>query len=259
MLKGISEISLAFNDFEGSIPMEFFKLENLTFLHLQRNNIIGDADDFDYKIESYITDCGSTTSTEALIVCTKCTFCCNKLNECLFQEGAWPRRIDPFNSENFNKLLEKTPSGISAFLKENQYSATLLLTGILLVCFSFMVIVLVLIIYYFPFIGMKLPKSPYQKLSFQEDSIYKFFLVKDFVAVFLAFATMFFHMLILILFLHSADYRNNDTEAAYAHTCPRKSLECTTASKVTSTGFMLFTMVVIAFLAKDFLDGILMI
>merc|ERR1712176_1642294 len=96
-------------------------------------------------------------------------------------------------------------------------------------------------------------------MGFQDSSIYKFFLVKDFAAIFIAFASMAFHFLILILFLNSADYRSGDTEASFGYTCPRNSLECSTASRVTSVGFALFTMIVIAFLAKDFIDGILMV
>jgi len=61
------------------------------------------------------------------------------------------------------------------------------------------------------------------------------------------------------LFLQSADYRDSDTLAAYKHTCPSHLLDCTTASKVTSMGFSLFTIIVIAFLATDFADGSLMI
>ena len=201
----------------------------------------------------------TSAAQEALMVCKHCTYCCNALNECLFQEEAWPKLIDPFHNENFKMILDKILFGIGSFLENHEYSATLLLTSILFLCCFLLVLFLIFVNQFFPCINRKLSKSSYRKTSFQDSSIYKFFLVKVFVAVFLAFTTLFFHILILVLFLNYADYRNSGTEAAYAYKCPSDSLACSTASKVTSMGFSLFTVIVIALLATNFADGILMI
>merc|ERR1711933_34230 len=71
--------------------------------------------------------------------------------------------------------------------------------------------------------------------------------------------TMIFHLMVLRIFLRAADYRNGDTEAAYMHTCPGDSFTCSTASKVTTLGFFIFTCILLFFLSTDFSDGILMI
>ena len=54
----------------------------------------------------------TSAAQEALMVCKHCTYCCNALNECLFQEEAWPKLIDPFHNENFKMILDKIPFGI---------------------------------------------------------------------------------------------------------------------------------------------------
>jgi len=235
ILQNLSHVSLAYNNFKGSMPNEMFVLENLTFLHLHRNDIVGNADKFDYKIESYITDCGSTTSKEAMISCKKCTFCCNDFLECQDLEAAWPHGLiaeSKISAAGFVSLVT-----ISFFL-------------------AFIIFNLVLI---YNDAGNKLRSLKFARNKFQTESVYKFLLTNDWVAIFFALLILVFHFIVLYMFLDAADSGNTENEAAYKYQCSSNSYECSTSSQITFTGTIIFTIMLLIFLASDFIDGFLLI
>merc|ERR1740121_676665 len=176
-LRNLSQFSLAYNNFKGSMPNEMFALENLKLLHLHSNDIVGDADKFNYNVENYITDCGSTTSTEALISCEKCTFCCNDFLECQDLKAAWPHGL-------INEL--KIPA--ATFVSMVTFSC----------CLAFVVINLIFI---YNHIGKKLRSLKYSRNKFQTNSVYKFLLTNDWRAIFFALLMLAFHFIVLYMFL----------------------------------------------------------
>jgi len=239
MMQSLSHMSLAFNSIKGSMPAELFTLGKLKLLHLHQNDIVGNADYFDYKVESYITDCGSTVAVEKLTECITCSYCCNIMHECLWQEEAWPKQDGFIYNYADNGSLMVTAMMVGS-------------TFLLFLCGIFWKQIV-------QRLSIPLPATNYSKEKFQEESVYKFFLTKDPVAVIIAIVTMCFHVLVLAQFLHSADYRNEDNEAAYKFACPSNSFSCYTSSNVTPLGKLILCLLLLVFLASDIADGILLI
>jgi len=232
ILRNLSHFSLAFNKFKGSIPQEISQLGNLAYLHLHSNLLDGEAHNFPYKIDSYITDCGGSLSTPALVTCQSCTYCCNVLKECINQEIAWPPDI-------FRNLSINAP-----FL-------VMLVVGCSLIAFFAFCLILKFTMKNF----LPTPKHVVRD-KFQENSVYKFFLTKNWIAWLLALLIMLLHMFTLRLFLRAADSTSDGNDFAFYFTCPTSSLGCMTNTAVTTEGWVVFVLLLCIFLLPDIIDAL---
>jgi hypothetical protein len=239
MLRNLTHVFLAYNKFKGSIPDNMIALEKLEKLHLQSNNIDGDADIFNYRIESYITDCGATTTSNPLVECKSCTLCCNVLFECLSQREAWPSQ---------DGLVSNTGDNASLFV-----------SVVLITLSSFFLFFSIGLSYALKFLNIIMGASFHSWEKFQERSVYRFFLTKDLSATVVAICTLMFHFTVLANFLYGADYRNNDAESAYKHVCPITSLDCNNASQLSVMGLFIFVALLLVFLAPDFASGAMLV
>ena len=152
----VSSLSISYNNIKGTIPAEIGNLSRLRLLHLHSNRLEGIADHFDYEIESFITDCGNTETTESLVDCVNCTECCNEDMECIREDTTWPRYI--LKKWHVSK---STTSAIGVFV-------------FMLVWWCFMIF----IAWIAQAFKHKLPKSHYLygDKGFQCESVYRFFL-----------------------------------------------------------------------------------
>merc|ERR1711933_263955 len=142
---------------------------------------------------------------------------------------------------------------------KNYWNAASIVVFLTVGCFIVFYLMSVSMSYCISSVGLKWHTTGFEKKDFQEGSVYRFFLTKNYKAILIAFATIFFHVSVLNIFLRTADYRAEDNEASYKHTCPIDSLNCNTASKVTPLGFFIFICLLVVFLISDFVDGVLMV
>ena len=92
-LTEMSSISVAYNRLKGTIPPEVSNMRNLSMMHLHSNMLTGDLSYFDYTIESFISDCGSTEASKVRLDCPGCSECCNVDGDCLKISNIWPKKM----------------------------------------------------------------------------------------------------------------------------------------------------------------------
>lgn len=162
----------------------------------------------------------------------------------------WPRK----GLRDFLRILH-LEKGEDYFI-----SATIL--TFLIILFSFMVLFFIRLllrsirfmtkyeqIYKLPFVVEK---------NFQPDSVYRFFLTSNCLALFFASFAALCNIIFLCIFMQYSDTNNGENELAYEHICPSNSLECNKISSISKFGHFAFVLVVLIFTLPDFIDGILL-
>jgi len=195
----------------------------------------GEADYFPYEVDSYITDCGGSLSTAASVTCLDCTYCCNIDQECINQDLAWPPDI-------FKDLKVNAP----------------VLVMILVGCSCLAFFAVCLILKYTMRNVLPMPENVVRD-KFQENSVYKFFLTKSWIAWSCALLIMLLHMLTLRVFLRAADSTLDGNDFAFYFTCPSSSLGCMTNTTITNMGWFVFVLLLCIFLLPDLLDSLCLI
>merc|ERR1711862_876293 len=73
-LLNLVRVSFSYNKLKELLPSTFGQLNNLSLLHLHGNELERTVD---FEIGDFITDCGETASSPALVECIECNYCCN--------------------------------------------------------------------------------------------------------------------------------------------------------------------------------------
>ena len=157
--------------------------------------LTGNADHFDQenKVESFVTDCGSTDISEKMIECQTCSHCCNKVDGCLELATTWPG--DGLRSLKSNYHIEPV------------YAIILIMTA------SFVVLLLISI--GIMLAKVKLPSTQYPFKDFQKNSMYRFFLGFNMYGIFFATLTILFQIVTTIIFFKAGDITSMTNDWAY--------------------------------------------
>jgi len=182
---------------------------------------------------------GGTGSDAALVTCDDCSKCCNIDGDCIDTSSTYPRNW-------FSSAVKRYPN-FAAFI-------------------PFLIIVLVCILIFFICVVFscsklrnKLPCIPFEvRDDFQEDSVYKFLLTDDKIGWFVALLAGAVHIAVISLFVMSSDFNSGRTDTEYAFTCSRYESSCESDKTDGLMGWIIFAILLITFLSKDFVDGIMM-
>merc|ERR1712151_338517 len=237
-LTNLISLSLSYNDIRGNMPTDVKKLNKLEHLQLHHNRLTGTAVDFQGKIKDYITDCGARASDPARVICEDCTVCCNIDGDCIERSKTYP-------SEWLSSATKHLPN-LAAYI-------------------PFLVVLLICILIFIICVAIscsklrnKLPCIPFEvRDDFQEDSVYKFLLTDVKIGWLVALLAGAVHLFVIILFISSADFPNGFSDTEYSLTCPRYESECGSDIVINDPGWMIFVLILITFLSKDFVDGIM--
>ena len=234
LLDKLVNISLSYNRMKGAIPTELSLLSNLNLLHLHSNRFEGSANHIKHNLRSFIADCASTETTLALVKCSRCTECCNIDGACIVEENTWPTSI--------LKSFILPPAGAILLLAA---------TSSIVICLFLMVL---------SSKGKNLPRLPYNvKSSFQESSVYSFYLSSNAPSWFIASCSVAIQVFIIILFIQSGDKDYPGNLVVYSVSCPNDSLHCVDNSLLNLYGYVTVGIILASFLLPDVLDGILLI
>jgi len=232
LLTNITKISFAYNLLKGTVPSELSNMKQLELLHLHSNSLVGDSDLFDYKIASYITDCGSTETSDGLTECLDCTECCNVDGDCITTEETWPR--------NYVKKLNIRPSALVVLFA---------------IVFSLVLMALCTV---FSVFSKNLPRLSYVvRQEFQQDSAYRWFLSSSKLAWFFAVISVMFQTWIIITFLEAGDFSYAGNLWLYSKDCPDDDTVCYQQKTTDIYGWLTFTAILAVFLLQDFIPGAL--
>jgi len=231
-LHNISKVSFAYNQLRGTISSELSNLKNLTMLQLHSNGLNGYSDIFDYTIESFITDCGGTETSRALVKCSSCSECCNVEGSCISLAKTWPQGVKKLG-------VDSAP----------------------LICyFAFGVsLVLCCCCLFFSVFSKRLPKLPYFIWQeFQQESAYRWFLSSSKMAWLLASLSVAFQISIIIIILQAGDFSSQGNLWLYSMNCPVDDTFCTEEKKTDIVGWFAFSVIIAVILLQDFVPGVLM-
>ena len=232
-LRDIFSVSVAYNLLKGTIPAEVSSMRNLSLMHLHSNQLSGDLNYFDYTINSFISDCGRTEVFQPRVKCPHCTECCNVDGGCITVAATWPR-------EQVKSL------GISP--------------GIFVLGFLFGILIVLSIISMFLYlIGTKLPQLPYMiRQTYQQDSVNRWMLSSSKMAWVFAYLSLLFQTWIAYMFLRAGDSTFQGNLWLYSIDCSDSRSFCTDQKATNLAGWLTFVFVVVVFLLKDLLLGLLL-
>ena len=232
-LTEMSSISVAYNRLKGTIPPEVSNMRNLSMMHLHSNMLTGDLSYFDYTIESFISDCGSTEASKARLDCPGCSECCNVDGDCLKMSNTWPKKM------------------MTSIVMSPGLFVLLLLIGVSIILFAISVFIRMA--------GTRLPHLPYEvRQSYQMDSVNRWLLSSSKMAWFIASLSILFQIWIAFMFLRAGDATSSVNLWLYSTSCPDDRTYCTDQRKTNLAGWLTYVFVVAIFLLKDFFSGFLL-
>ena len=231
-LRNLSQFSIAYNEIRGLIPSQFAYLLKLDLFQLHGNELIGDADLFNYSINSYISDCGNTQNTPGLVSCQSCTMCCNSDGNC----------------------LSNKETGIKKYFTDAKVQLT---AHVILIVLGFSAFLMILA-YPLMQISYKLPRHyTYYSIreQFQRESVYRFFLSSSKTAWLIAVLTIIFQTWITRTFLKAGDRSSATNEWTFTVSCPSTSTDCEDQRRTSPKGWATFGLIIAVFLLPDLADG----
>jgi len=218
-LHSLRRIRVSHNRLRGKIPIIPEGIKSIEFAHFHGNKFEGEAPKL--SAEDYITDCGDPSNVQNPVLCLSCTYCCNKNDECQHNPG-----VVKFD------LITKTLMYMAG------------LVGFILLMY----------------IMKKLMCSPPRWLAdfeidvvaaIGEESVYILFLTNTRSAWGLAFICSLFQIGILFLFLEAVNIQKEGNDWEYTLECPPYDLKCEDEKVISFYGFVLFYIVMGAWVLKD--------
>jgi len=254
LLHKLIRLRLSFNAFVGKVPSELGQLDNLELVHLHGNRLSGTVPaDMNVKslpqeeTSSFITDCGVPTDFDEPLLCEECTMCCNSAGDCHSTEPA--------------KLAQVQAKGFDSYAQ--------FIWVFLLLLLGYVFLVVIASFYYDRFVYKAPPRSDTERSTIIEDkkyaletigsdSVYSFYMSKNWHAWGLDLAVLAVQIAALVMFVQAAvkDFSNDRSDFIYSWKCSRNSTICTDESDLNWQGWALFAILMAAHLLKDIINGL---
>ena len=228
-------------------PKGLGELTKLQLLQLQSNRLtempkIPKLNDAKYRESTFVTDCGRPSIFDEAIQCGNCTMCCNALDDC-YPKGRRP--------------VEKMGLTYSTF-------------GIVFFSIFFAICsccVVGRLIYRIKTTQLSMSMEPeeddlYAVSKIGKDSVYSY-IVSEKLGVkrgcLIAFTTIAIQAFILVFFIKASEVsnlENNNIDIEFTWKCPPDDHTCDNRAGWTKAGWFMFAVLMIAFLAKDIINGL---
>jgi len=222
---------LSYNELKGLIPPEIGNLKKIEKLHLQVNGLSGYAPEFSVDLDDFITDCGK--DEEDKVNCPSCTYCCNDEEKCLKMSEAWPKQ-----------WLRDQNKGGAAWMY----------------IFSFFGLFIVMVVIFLFVRTHPESKLPFLvRRTYQEESVYKFFLSSSVPAWFIAIFAALSQLVIVYFFINAADVQGENNDWVFMYSCPEDDLSCKKVQGKTLMSWAVFNIIIFTYVGNDALDGLFLI
>eukprot|EP00985_Skeletonema_marinoi_P004628 scaffold2009_cov156-Skeletonema_marinoi.AAC.7 len=235
---------LSYNAFTGTAEC-LEELTKLQLLHLNSNRITGmpimtQLDKSKYIKSTFVTDFGVPSAFDETPGCHNCTMCCNANDDCYPQEKT--------TVANF---------GYSEF------------AAVFFACFIVFCCLVALALYLLgkrKNRGNPLTMSAERRLEEDDtyalsrigkESVYSYFVTDKPIGWLAAFATLAIQVAILAFFVMAseANLQEDTIDIQFTWKCPRDSDVCKDKADLTKAGWIIFSLLMMAFLAKDMING----
>ncbi|KAL3795399.1 hypothetical protein ACHAWO_002646 [Cyclotella atomus] len=239
--ENLKTLRLSYNQFSSTIPSQLLQLQNLELAHFQSNRLTGVISlnaELMLDPSSFISDCGVPTDFEDPLLCDGCTMCCNILGDCHTTEAP---------------LLDIRSLTFVRFL-----SILLGSVGGILVVFTF-----IKCKFYNPrWSRSRKADITREKIirekenafnSIGKNSVYCFFLTKNYVGWIIALLVISFQFYVFLFFVVAAekDFSDDKSDFTYSWRCPRNSIDCNYIADQTWSGWVTFGILMLCHLGKE--------
>eukprot|EP00984_Skeletonema_dohrnii_P011075 scaffold4396_cov127-Skeletonema_dohrnii-CCMP3373.AAC.6 len=244
LLSNLTYLRLSYNAFTGTAE-GLSELTKLQLLQLQSNRITGmpnmtQLDKSEYSESTFVTDCGVPSAFDETPECENCTMCCNANDDC-------------HPTEKLN---------IAKFGYGN-------VAAVFFACFIVICFAVALSLYLLgkrKNRGNTLTVSAERRLEEDDtyalsrigkESVYSYFVTEKPLGWLAAFATLGIQVAILAFFVMAseANLQKETIDIQFTWKCPRDSNVCKDKADLTEAGWIIFSMLMLAFLAKDIING----
>ena len=231
---------------------------------------ITQLDDSIYSKSTFVTDCGVPSAFEEAMECDSCTMCCECIlillidSHLLFYNTSHQLHSQhtPGNANEDCYPQEKTRVEEWGF----NYGTfvAVLFAGFVALCG-----VIVLSVYLFSKRkqrGNAATRSTERRLEEDEkyalsrigkDSVYSYFVTQKRRGWIVAFGTVAVQVALLVFFIiaSEANLQDDNTDIQFTWKCPRDSDACDDKSDLTDAGWVIFSLLMVAHLSKDMING----
>lgn len=230
------------------MPESLRELTKLQLVHLQSNRITEvpnmlRLDESIYNTSTFVADCGVPTAFNEALQCEHCTMCCNANEDCYPQEGTQIAEHPGLSYGTIGILLIASFAAfccivaLSLYLfnkRKNRGNVVTMSTEI------------------------RIEEDDKDALSrIGEASVYNFFVTNKVLGWLAASVTLAIQVWILAFFLiaSEANLQDDEIDIQFTWKCPPDSDVCKEGDGLTKTGWFIFSMLMIAFLATDMISG----
>jgi len=249
LLENLSYLRLSYNSFVGD-QTSFGRLKNLELIQLHGNRLSGTISNLGLPFlddSSFVADCGNPSDFDESLICEECTMCCNAQNDCYPQRETDIQALGFNNYVHFSWIFFAFIVGLACVMatisfvydkyRNRQDSSEGLRPN---------------------YETTKTDKdTKYALEMIGHDSVYKFFLGNSWIGWAIFLLTIFSQMWMLFLFVEGAeiDLSNDKTDLVYTWKCPRDQDECRDTADLDWQGWLAFTILMVAHLLKDVING----
>jgi len=222
-LEQLNTLVLSHNELKGPILLDSNKLPNMKILFLHANELSGKAPEF-MKTDWYISDCGVPSESNNPVQCDTCNVCCNSEDLCHTQI-------------------------ISSVMKPVAF-AWIFVFFIIGIMFMIYVMKDGVTQYFLKFFEERVALWTASQLI-GEKTVYHFFLIPSEKGWLFALGCSIIQIATLALFNLHANTTNEKTDMTYSMSCSENSLKCEDTVSRSTFGFLVFSLLLVAWLLKD--------
>eukprot|EP00984_Skeletonema_dohrnii_P014355 scaffold6017_cov77-Skeletonema_dohrnii-CCMP3373.AAC.2 len=265
LLSELTYLRLSYNAFTGTAPGVLGKLTKLQVLQLQSNRItkipniqlksnlnaempnIPNLNEIQDKKSTFVTDCGVPSAFDETPECKDCTMCCEYYY---------------YYYSNVVQFASSAPQYLSSSFIDitcSQFAA------VFFACFIVLCCVVVLFIYFdgkrknrgYALTMSAAAADKYALSKIGKESVYSYFVTEKPIGWLAASATLGIQVGFLAFFVvaSEANLQKDTIDIEFTWKCPRDSDVCDNKADLTKAGWAIFSLLMIAFLAKDMING----
>jgi len=274
LLSNLTYLRLSYNALTGAAPEGLGRMKGLQLLQLQSNRItempIIPRLNSIHGQSTFVTDCGVPSAFDEALQCENCTMCCKYYRLLLLFSiqllgNLSSIFIDIMIGNAHDDCYPQVETKVQTVGLEDYGKFAVLLFACFVV-FCCITALLLFIVDRRKNHGITLSTAMetrikeddmYALSKIGKDSVYSYFVTDKVFGWLAALATLSIQVVILVVFILASEVnlQNDLTDIEFTWKCPRDTDVCENKADLTNAGWAIFSLLMIAFLAKDMVSG----